>query len=59
MSLFKRALSGLANTKEKIRKTFNKISLKNNLSIEEIDNLFSLEKIKLSIDKIYEKLELC
>ena len=34
-------------------------TIKKYLSIEEIDELFSLEKIKLSIDKIYEKLKLC
>ena len=47
MSLFKKALLSIANTKDRIQETFSKISFKNNLSIEQID---SIEECLLSSD---------
>ena len=37
MSLFKKAFSGILNTKNKIRETFSKISFSNSLSDEDVD----------------------
>ena len=39
MSLFKKAFSGILNTKNKISKTFSKISFNNSLSSNDIDSI--------------------